>query len=116
MASSATISNAVIEKVVERLVAFYQPLKVYLFGSAAREEFGEDSDLDFLVVVPDNCPAEIRSSGAIYEKLRGFDVGVDVIPWRQSDFNERAAGAPGSLPATVLREGKLVYAAAPVRS
>jgi len=33
-----------------RLVEYYQPLKVYLFGSTARGEGGPDSDLDFCVV------------------------------------------------------------------
>jgi predicted nucleotidyltransferase len=41
-------------EVVRRLVEFYQPEKIYLFGSAARGEDRPDSDLDFLVVVPDD--------------------------------------------------------------
>jgi predicted nucleotidyltransferase len=114
MAPTQTIPDAVVEQVVERLVKFYQPEKIYLFGSAARGEYGPDSDLDFLVVVPDDCPKEIRASGAIYQKLRGLDVAVDVIPWRRSDFEGRAAAVVASLPATVLREGKLVYVAEPV--
>jgi predicted nucleotidyltransferase len=109
-----TISDAILDHVVERLVEFYRPQKIYLFGSAARGECGPDSDLDFLVVVPDDCPKEIRASGAIYQKLRGLDVAVDVVPWRQSDFEGRAAAVASSLPATVVREGKLVYVAEPV--
>ena len=104
----------VVPEVVERLVEFYRPEKIYLFGSAARGEYGPDSDLDFLVVAPDDCPKEIRAAGAIYQKLRGLDVAVDVVPWRRSDFEGRAAAVVASLPATVLREGKLVYVAEPV--
>ncbi len=33
----------------------------------------------------------------------------DVIPWRQSDFETRAAYVRASLPATVVREGRLLY-------
>ena len=106
--------DSLLDQVVERLVEFYRPHRIYLFGSAARNEYGPDSDLDFLVVVPDDCPKEIRASGAIYQKLRGLDVSVDVVPWRQSDFQGRAAAVASSLPATVLREGKLVYDAEPV--
>jgi predicted nucleotidyltransferase len=114
MASAQTIPDAILDQVVERLVEFYRPQKIYLFGSAARGEYGPDSDLDFLVVVADDCPKEIRASGAIYQKLRGLDVAIDVVPWRRSDFEGRAAAVAASLPATVLREGKLVYVAEPV--
>jgi uncharacterized protein len=114
MPSAQTIPDAILDQVVGRLVEFYRPQKIYLFGSAARGEYGPDSDLDFLVVVPDDCPKEIRASGAVYQKLRGLDVSVDVVPWRRSDFEARAAAVAASLPATVLREGKLVYVAEPV--
>lgn len=111
MKPTQTISDAVVEQVVERLVEFYRPEKIYLFGSAARGEYGPDSDLDFLVVVPDDCPKEIRRSGAIYEVLGDLDLGVpvDVVPWRRSDFEGRAAAVVASLPATVVREGRVVF-------
>jgi predicted nucleotidyltransferase len=113
MASTQTIPDAVVEQVVERLVEFYRPEKIYLFGSAARGEYGPDSDLDFLVVVRDDCPTEIRRSGAIYEVLGDLHLGVpvDVVPWRSSDFEGRAAAVVASLPATVVREGRVVYVA-----
>ena len=103
------VRQDVIEQVIERLVRFYHPNKIYVFGSAARGESGPDSDLDFLVVVPDDCPREIRASGEIYEILGDLDTPVDVIPWRRSDFEGRAGEVVASLPATVIREGKLVY-------
>lgn len=48
-----------IQKITRRLVEYYQPLKVYLFGSTARGEGGPDSDLDFCVVVPDETATAI---------------------------------------------------------
>ncbi len=108
--------NSRIPEAVRRLVEFYKPERIYLFGSAARGNAGPQSDLDFLVVVSDDCPRELRLSGAVYQALRGFGVGIDVIPWRRSDFEGRLS-VKASLPATVAREGKLVYAAeaVPVR-
>jgi predicted nucleotidyltransferase len=101
--------EAITAEVVARLVDFYRPDKIYLFGSAARGEVGVDSDLDFLVVVPDGAPKGLLQSGEIYCRLRGIEVPVDVVPWRRTDFEGRAAHVRASLPATVLREGKLVY-------
>lgn len=107
MADQNALKHA-IEEAVRRLVDFYKPERIYLFGSAARGELGPDSDLDFLVVVPDDCPQEVRFSGAIYQALRGIGVPIDVVPWGRSDFEGRQS-VKASLPATVVREGKLVY-------
>jgi predicted nucleotidyltransferase len=46
----------IVEEVVRRLVGFYRPDRIYLFGSAARGDAGLDSDLDFCVVLPDDAP------------------------------------------------------------
>ena len=108
--------NRAVEEAVWRLVKFYKPERIYLFGSAARGEVSPDSDLDFLVVVSDDCPREVRLSGDIYQHLWDVPMAVDVVPWRRSDFEGRQC-VKSSLPATVAREGKLVYVAeaVPVR-
>ncbi len=100
--------NHAIEEGVRRLVDFYKPERIYLFSSAARGGAGPDSDLGFLVVVPDDCPREVRFSGEIYRRLWNVPMAVDVVPWSRSDFEGRQC-VQASLPATVVREGKLVY-------
>jgi predicted nucleotidyltransferase len=102
----------VIEEMTRRLVEFYRPVRIYLFGSEARGEAGPDSDLDFLVVVPDDAPEQMMRSGDVYSRLSGLGMPKDVIPWRQSDFEGRAAYVRASLPATVVREGRLLYESA----
>ncbi len=97
-------------EIVRRLVAQYQPERIYLFGSVARGEAGPDSDYDLLVVVPDDAPPERRRSKLAYEALWETGTAADVIVWEKSHF-ERRARVVCSLPATVLREGKLVHAA-----
>lgn len=102
----------VIEEMTRRLVEFYRPVRIYLFGSEARGEAGPDSDLDFLVVVPDDTPDQRLRTSEAYSLLSGLGMPKDVIPWRQSDFDTRAAYVRASLPATVVREGKLLYESA----
>ena len=99
----------VIEEMTRRLVEFYRPVRIYLFGSEARGEAGPDSDLDFLVVVRDDTPEPVMRTSAGYSRLSGLGMPKDVIPWRQSDFEARAAYVMASLPATVVREGRLLY-------
>ncbi len=101
-----------IQEMARRLVEFYRPVRIYLFGSEARGEAGPDSDLDFLVVMPDDTPEPIMRSCEVYSRLSEFGIPKDVIPWRQSDFEGRAAHVRASLPATVVREGRLLYESA----
>ena len=102
-------SDPVLNEIVERLVATYRPEAVYLFGSHARDGAGADSDYDLLVVVPDTTPGDRRQARLAYQALRGTGVAVDVPVWTRSAFDSRLH-LQASLPATVVRGGKLVYA------
>jgi uncharacterized protein len=93
-----------VREVVRRLVEHYRPDRVYLFGSTARGNAGEDSDLDFLVVLPDDASQEMLFDGGIYQRLWDIPLAVDVVPFRRSTFESRK-GWLMSLPAIALREG-----------
>lgn len=97
-------------EILRRLVDAYQPWRVYLFGSHARGEAGPDSDYDVLLVVADDAPPERQRSRVAYEALWGTGTAVDVVVWTRSRFEKRLH-LPASLPATVVREGRLVHAA-----
>ena len=96
--------------VVERLVGVYRPERIYLFGSIARGDADEDNDYDLMVLVPDDATPERRGSRLAYQALRGTGIAADVLVWTRGSF-ERRARVVASLPATVLREGKLLHAA-----
>lgn len=99
-----------LQETVRRLVAALAPERIYLFGSRARGEATEDSDYDVLVVVPHSeLPAHRRDQRA-YRALRGIGVAKDVLVWTRDEFESRS-GVASSLPATVLREGRLLHAA-----
>lgn len=98
-----------IAEITRRLVEFYQPLRIYLFGSEARGDAGADSDLDFCVVLPDDAPESLYRDRSIYRRFWGLQAAVDVVRLPCSDFDARAAYVVASLPATVLREGRLLY-------
>ena len=102
--------DAALAEIVRRLVAAFQPERIYLFGSKARGEEGPDSDYDLMVVVPDDAPPERRRSRRAYEALRGTGTAADVLVWTHESFEHRLH-LVSSLPATVEREGKLLYVA-----
>ncbi len=97
-------------EIVRRLVEAYRPERIYLFGSKARGDEGPDSDYDLLVVVPDDAEPERKQSKLAYRVLWGTGTAADVVVWTRTAFDRRSR-VPASLPATVLREGKLLHAA-----
>ena len=97
-----------IAEITRRLVEFYHPLRIYLFGSEARGDAGPDSDLDFCVVLPDDAPQRLYAPG-VHRALWGVGTAADVVRYPLADFEGRAAHVVSSLPATVLREGRLLY-------
>lgn len=99
-----------LREIVRRIADAYHPLRIFLFGSKARGTAGPDSDYDLLVVVPDDAPPKLKGSKLAYESLWGIHEAKDVLVCTDRWFHERAHVIT-SLPATVMREGKLLYAA-----
>jgi uncharacterized protein len=102
-----TQDQAIVE-ITRRLVEYFHPERIYLFGSTARCEGGADSDLDFCVVLPDDAPPSLYRPG-VHRALWDVGTAVDVVRWPASDFDMRAAHVKASLPATITREGKVLY-------
>ncbi len=101
--------DAILGEIVGRLAKAYQPERIYLFGSKPRGDAGADSDYDLMVIVPDDAPPERRRSRLAYEVLWGTGVAADVLVWTRQQFESRLH-LRASLPATVIREGRLVHA------
>ena len=78
MTRSETVSE-----VVRLLVDYYHPELVYLIGSSARGDARPDSDLDFVVVLPDETSREVLFDGGIYQRLGSIPLAVDIVPFRR---------------------------------
>jgi hypothetical protein len=97
-------------EIVRCLAAVYHPERIYLFGSVARGDAGPDSDYDLMVILPDDCAAELQSSERGYSAMRGLPCSPDVHVLTRRRF-DRQLHLKASLPSTVLREGRLLHAA-----
>jgi hypothetical protein len=112
--SAGTTSLSVMEDprlqdVVRRLVEAYHPDRIYLFGSRARGDAEAGSDYDLLLVVPDDASAERGRGRLAHECLWEAGVAADVLVLRRTAFKS-GLHLPASLPATVLREGRILHA------
>lgn len=86
-----------------------RPASVWLFGSYARGDADDLSDLDLLVIedeVTDKAGEYLR----IHKAIGTLGVGVDVLVFSSSEY-ERRSQVPGTLPNQVSREGKILYVA-----
>jgi predicted nucleotidyltransferase len=102
------ISQQVIRDTVQRIVAVAQsPKRVLVFGSYARGDANDDSDLDLMVV-----EAAIDDRTREYVRLReaagGIGVGVDLLLFTEQEFEQRRQW--WTTPAYWAdREGKVLY-------
>jgi uncharacterized protein len=89
--------ETIIEEATRRLVEAAHPEKIILFGSYARGDFDEDSDLDFLVILPEvgNRFAEMAR---LQDVLTPLHVPTDVMVYSSGEVAER-----GHLPGCALR-------------
>jgi HEPN domain-containing protein/predicted nucleotidyltransferase len=104
-------NNPSVDVLIERLVRAFQPEYVYIFGSRARGDATDESDHDFMVILPDGAP-ESAYGWQVYERaLKGFDLEypVDIKFKCRSDF-VRQLHLKASIPAAVLRDGCCLYA------
>ena len=101
------ITEHIVQSMTERIVHSFSPEKIIVFGSWARNEATEDSDIDFLVITSYNgSKRDIQV--AIRRELKGFGVPKDVIVATREEI-EQKRDLPGYLYGTAIREGKVVY-------
>jgi predicted nucleotidyltransferase len=96
-----------IEEAVRRIVEAANPVRVILFGSQARRDAGQDSDVDLLVVereVVDRYAESVR----LHRILRGLILAVDLVVMSEREFEEWA-DTPGSLARAACREGQVLH-------
>lgn len=101
-----------VQSAVRIMVAQLHPERVYLIGSTARGDARAQSDIDFLIVLPDSAPREALWAGEIYSALWDIPYAIEIVRFRRSAFEQRT-GWLMSLPAIAMREGKLLYEAEP---
>jgi uncharacterized protein len=103
-------TDKILNKLVLAIVPLVHPKRIILFGSAARGEMNEHSDLDVLVVVRNGVHRN-RTCDRIYRKLYGFGCAKDIIVVTEGDV-VLYGNNPYTIIHSALKEGRELYHAA----
>lgn len=101
-------ASAVEADIVQRLVAALHPSALWLFGSRARRTAHKESDFDIAILIDDPAKPCWQIEGDAIDALWGVSAAIDVCVWPTSEFAAQQA-APASLPATIMREGRMLH-------
>jgi uncharacterized protein len=105
------VDDETLKKMTNAIVEGAKPEKIVLFGSQARGDTNEHSDVDLIVVVPSD-PAKALNrralSGRLYRLLAKFGIPKDILVYTtdevakwEDDLNHCIGRG--------LREGKVIY-------
>lgn len=101
------ISREQIARAVQVLANNASADRIILFGSYARGEAREDSDLDLLVIEP-QVPDKAREMVRLRRALRSLRIPVDVLVFSRAEA-ERWGDVPGTPLYWALKEGKVLH-------
>lgn len=107
---TAAEADNLIAGVVGKISGVIHPVAILLFGSAARKELTDQSDIDLLIVMPD--ASSLNPARKQVARIRGqFGVPVDLVWMSADEFHRRAA--IGGVAQVASEEGVLVYGRIP---
>jgi len=101
--------NQNVKQVVDQIVRFVAPVKIILFGSAAKGQTGSDSDLDFLIVVQNNSHTS-SVVDQLYMGVRKKPMPCDFLVVTDSMLQKHRLNR-GLIYQEILKRGEEVYAA-----
>ena len=102
--------QGLLDRITEKIIEAARPRRIVLFGSAAEERMGPDSDIDLLVVMPDGVHRR-DTARAIYRKLSGMGFSKDIVVVTESDI-QNYKDNPSLVIFPALKRGKELYHAA----
>jgi len=108
MGDSQGSMERLIQQMVQRIVAKFDPDRIILFGSHARGQAGPDSDVDLLIVMPVEGSKRAQQL-EIRMALHDIHVPKDIIVSRREEFQWRK-DTVGTMEYPAAREGEVLYA------
>jgi len=107
----AEVTDELLDGIVDAIVREVEPEQIVLFGSLARGEGTEDSDIDLMVVERDAFGPERsrrREAARIREAIWDVPAPMDILVFSRDEV-EHWRGSLNHVIARALREGRVLY-------
>ncbi len=101
------INKDEIKRVAKTMAIATGAERVILFGSYARGEATEHSDVDLMIIAKSDLP-RFKRSRELYKLLRPHPFAMDIIVYTPQEI-ERDKKTKVSFVSTVLKEGETLY-------
>jgi len=101
------IETSQINEIVNRIVVNYEPEKIILFGSYARGNYNEESDLDFILIKNTNSPKHKRGL-EVRRLFYGLPLSIDFKIYTSSEFSKELSNQFSFLN-SAIKESKVLY-------
>ena len=99
--------HGLVDQVVERIAGEFNPEMIIVFGSAAKGEAGDRSDLDILVVMETDL-FYYRRAPEIRKKLLGIPLAMDILVTTPEEFRTYKDDNRSFIK-DIVRTGKIAY-------
>lgn len=101
------IETKQINEIVNRIAIHYKPEKIILFGSYARGNFNENSDLDFILIKDTNSPKHKRGL-EVRRLFYGLPIPMDFKIYTKSEFTNELTNQYSFLN-SAIKGSKVLY-------
>ncbi|MEO1132777.1 MAG: nucleotidyltransferase domain-containing protein [Cyanobacteria bacterium J06639_1] len=105
------LSEEILGKIVDGISRVVSPSQIVLFGSYARGEAVESSDLDLMVVTRDRYDGKVsrrKQLGEIYRALSDIRIPKDILLFSEAEVGHWRTST-NHLIAEAYRDGKSIY-------
>ena len=102
------LTETQIQEAANRIALALKPKKIILFGSYARGDATENSDLDLMVIEPTTTKSEWDSMIKGRDAVGYMGTGVDVLVYDERTFEHRKDWCSSPIHCARL-EGKVLY-------
>lgn len=102
------INEGLLQEITQRLVEFFRPEQIILFGSYAWGTPTAGSDIDVMVIITESTLSEYQRAVLGHRCLSGLDIAKDVVVKTRAEF-DLFRDVPASLEYKIARQGKVLY-------
>jgi predicted nucleotidyltransferase len=101
------IKESELKQIATRIGIAANAERVVLFGSHARGEANENSDVDLMIIADSNLP-RFKRSRKLYTLLKPYPFAMDLLVYTPQEV-EKGKRSPVTFISMILKEGKTLY-------